>query len=381
MSPEQVDSADVGPASDLFSLGSVLFFCLTGKPPFPGTNIPAILYHVAQSPYPELAMLRPELDPFWDGILARMLEKDPLKRRCTAQSLAEELRAFLNRKVQMSPRLMVREVIVISGLYQECALPDKITSRLEEKLKTRVKMDTGVTAVPVSHPVGAKEAKEAKGKGWNPDKLILAGLMLVLLVVVGGVIFGILYVMQGTKDRSAIERVEGESVKDELSANQQPVAIMDTDVDSQLESKWNPEQEVISDPVQPELNKMPVERAVSKQPNRDSQVGYLLFRMQEGWNVKNHEVLAALGNNLKYPADLREIVQETRRQAVTHAGAANMLFHADYFEIASFQVEEEYAMALVACERYQKAHQNTLYDEAVETVRKALLEMRKAGLF
>ena len=75
LSPEQLDGSPVGPASDIFSLGSVLTFAATGRAPFDAGNFTATSYAVVNKP-PELRSLtQPLLD-----LIAACLAKDPASR-------------------------------------------------------------------------------------------------------------------------------------------------------------------------------------------------------------------------------------------------------------------------------------------------------------
>lgn len=91
MSPEQARGLRAGPASDVYSLGCVLMTMLTGEPPFPGDNS----YEVAGRQINELPPLarsrRPGISWQLNGLVARMLDKDPA-RRPTAVEVVRALR-------------------------------------------------------------------------------------------------------------------------------------------------------------------------------------------------------------------------------------------------------------------------------------------------
>ena len=84
MSPEQAEGREVGPSSDIFSLGAVLAFAATGQGPFGTGSTPALVYRVVYSP-PNLANLPAEVRP----LIERCLAKDPAKRPTATQLLAE----------------------------------------------------------------------------------------------------------------------------------------------------------------------------------------------------------------------------------------------------------------------------------------------------
>jgi hypothetical protein len=92
-SPEQVDGALVGPASDIFSLGGVLTFAATGHEPFPADSPGALLYGV-RTGEPDLRGVPDIIAPLVTSCLA----KDPA-RRPTAAALVEAFRALGTREL------------------------------------------------------------------------------------------------------------------------------------------------------------------------------------------------------------------------------------------------------------------------------------------
>ncbi|MFF5574136.1 serine/threonine-protein kinase [Streptomyces luteogriseus] len=80
MSPEQILGKAVTGAADVFSLGAVLAYAATGRPPFPGDSSAALLYKVVHEE-PELGLLDGELR----GLTAECLAKDPAARPTPAQ--------------------------------------------------------------------------------------------------------------------------------------------------------------------------------------------------------------------------------------------------------------------------------------------------------
>jgi eukaryotic-like serine/threonine-protein kinase len=84
MSPEQAEGRDVGPSSDIFSLGAVLVFAGTGEGPFGGGSTAALVYRVVHSPA-NLDRVPDEVRP----LVERCLTKDPGDRPTAAGLLAE----------------------------------------------------------------------------------------------------------------------------------------------------------------------------------------------------------------------------------------------------------------------------------------------------
>lgn len=91
MAPEQAHSAaTVGPAADVFSLGCIFYECLSGRPPFAGEHVAAVLAQILFDEPPALSILRPDLPTEVSNLVASMLCKQPAGRP-TAAALLEQV--------------------------------------------------------------------------------------------------------------------------------------------------------------------------------------------------------------------------------------------------------------------------------------------------
>ena len=93
MSPEQAKDAPIGPASDLFSLGAVLYECLAAKPAFSGANSVEILAAVLHVDPPPPSRFTPQVTAEMDRIALKALAKQPEARYQSADEMAADLRA------------------------------------------------------------------------------------------------------------------------------------------------------------------------------------------------------------------------------------------------------------------------------------------------
>jgi len=92
MSPEQVTGdRQIGPRSDIYSLGCVLYEMLTGQPPFTGRTAHAILGKIISGEPAPVAEQRPSVPQNVDAALRRALEKLPADRFDTAREFAGAL--------------------------------------------------------------------------------------------------------------------------------------------------------------------------------------------------------------------------------------------------------------------------------------------------
>jgi serine/threonine protein kinase len=98
MAPEQAagDRGQVGPASDVYSLGAILYHMLTGRPAFQAASpVDTLLLVLEQDPVPP-RMLNPKADRDLEMIALRCLQKPADLRYDTAADLAADLEAYLN---------------------------------------------------------------------------------------------------------------------------------------------------------------------------------------------------------------------------------------------------------------------------------------------
>lgn len=97
MSPEQIHSGNrVGPESDIFSLGTILYEAMTGSSPFQATSLAGVLQQIQQVA-PESPRNRvPAIPRNLELICLKCLEKRPEDRYLKAADLAEDLRRFLD---------------------------------------------------------------------------------------------------------------------------------------------------------------------------------------------------------------------------------------------------------------------------------------------
>jgi serine/threonine protein kinase len=95
LAPEQASGKPVSPATDVYSLGVVLWELLAGDVPFVGENFVAIALRHVNEPPPSLRERRPDVTPRLEAAVHRALAKDPANRFPSMKAFARELRACL----------------------------------------------------------------------------------------------------------------------------------------------------------------------------------------------------------------------------------------------------------------------------------------------
>jgi eukaryotic-like serine/threonine-protein kinase len=166
LAPEQArDARSADIRADIYSLGCVLYHCLTGRPPFAGSNIMAqMLKHATEKPVP-LASLVPDLPSGLPAVIDRMLAKQPGDRYPIPAAAAAALEPFLgNAGTAPKPAALVPEF----KAWLESELHLEMPRNLPPLPATQPVKPSGSAAKPVvgaSVPPLAKSAGTGSGGG------------------------------------------------------------------------------------------------------------------------------------------------------------------------------------------------------------------------
>jgi len=124
MSPEQACGDVVDARSDLYSLSATFFYALTGRAPFEGANLPALLtQHVSQAP-PAVQQIRPDVPPRLAAVIDQCLAKAPEDRMQTGEDVARAVGDARGRDFRAPPlvRSFVRNAEVSTMVLVAVAL-------------------------------------------------------------------------------------------------------------------------------------------------------------------------------------------------------------------------------------------------------------------
>jgi formylglycine-generating enzyme required for sulfatase activity/serine/threonine protein kinase len=97
MSPEQAAGRlnQLGPASDVYSLGATLYCLLTGQPPFTGGDVGAVLVRVQRGDFPRLRQVNRRVPAVLEAVCLKAMATQPQERYATPRELAEEVEHWL----------------------------------------------------------------------------------------------------------------------------------------------------------------------------------------------------------------------------------------------------------------------------------------------
>ncbi len=181
MSPEQAAGESFDHRSDLFSLGSVLYFMLAGRSPFRGSSAVAVLHRICKYPHDSVMSINNQV-PFEVGqLIDSLLKKKPQQRISTAEEVANRLEDLLAKHQRGSLHLnydggfwkyctLVLACCVVVGLFAGLIRNFYFATSVQQNLvqtsepkndATATSADTSVATNDVQQDVGPMDPNEA----------------------------------------------------------------------------------------------------------------------------------------------------------------------------------------------------------------------------
>lgn len=121
MSPEQAQGRRCTPASDLYSLGAVLYVMLTGRPPFTGKNAVEIIQKHSTARFDRPTLYSPDIPKILEDVVCKLLEKKPEDRYSDAHVVSLRLKEVVKRVEFASKEETNNRPLKIDGLMSPTA--------------------------------------------------------------------------------------------------------------------------------------------------------------------------------------------------------------------------------------------------------------------
>jgi serine/threonine-protein kinase len=159
--PESImDPTNLTPVGDQYSLGCVLYFCLTGRFPFAeGTSVDKMMGHQLKEP-PPIKNLAPQTPDGLIAVVTRLMKKAPEERYASAGEAAEALRPFATTPRAVAPKIDAAPTE--TGPVPAAATPLPPTRPVEKPLPA------AAPAPPVVAPATPAYTAPAVPQAWKP---------------------------------------------------------------------------------------------------------------------------------------------------------------------------------------------------------------------
>ena len=170
MSPEQAAGNSVEPASDIYSLGVIMYEMLTGRLPFFDSNYMKIL-HKHQYEFPELpSNVNPDLPPEMNSVILKCLEKKPFNRYGTMMLLLNDL----------------KNIYLKYNLEEKISLAFLFNSGTVRSMNPAAEMISSQDIIRMLNSSPDEEVRHISGEESKTAGNILKAIMVVALVAIAG---------------------------------------------------------------------------------------------------------------------------------------------------------------------------------------------------
>ncbi|MFL5340261.1 MAG: WD40 repeat domain-containing serine/threonine protein kinase [Gemmataceae bacterium] len=214
MSPEQVegDLRLIGPPTDIYALGVILYEMITGRRPFEGTTT-SILAQILVKPAPRPSELKPDVPPKLEEVCLKAIAKTPADRYPTMNAFAAALAEYLR-----NPQQAATSAPRTNEAARATPPPSANTAPIKERVtpgapgsgrkSTRPELDvrpSGVTKSGVKS--GARSSKRAGTRRKKKEKSavpVVIGVSLLVMLFVGAIVAAIVFWPRGNSSMALV---------------------------------------------------------------------------------------------------------------------------------------------------------------------------------
>jgi serine/threonine-protein kinase len=213
VSPEQAQGKPLTPATDLYSLGVVLYEATCGQVPFDAPDAVAVaLKQVNEQPVPP-TQINPDIDPELEAIILRAMEKNPLERYATAEQMRTALNNYLaGRPIDTG---VDRPAAVTRVMGPAAGLPVIGTDGAQPPVHTAVMPSVSTSQTPLNVRSTARAKEEEKRRNRNRAIIIAVIASIICLVGIGLAVF---FVTSGDGGKVEVPNVVGASEQEAIDA-------------------------------------------------------------------------------------------------------------------------------------------------------------------
>ncbi len=194
VSPEQTQGKELGPTTDIYSLGIVMYESVTGEVPFKGDDaITVALKQVNEQPLPP-SQLNPKVDPSLEAIILKCMQKNPADRFQTADELYRTLRDYLAGRLSSVNTATATAMLPAQGTNR--IQPGRAVSNTAAMPRTAVASRTGNFRPQSATDQAAEEEAERQRKH---KRNVIVGVIVAIVLIAGAAAAAFALLNSGSK--------------------------------------------------------------------------------------------------------------------------------------------------------------------------------------
>ncbi len=178
VSPEQTQGKELGPTTDIYSLGIVMYESATGQVPFQGDDaITVALKQVNEQPKPP-SQLNPNIDPSLEAIILKCMQKDPAARFQTADELNRALRDYLAGRLSAVAGATATSVMGAAAVTNKLEAGQGVTAAVP-----RIQRENRYRQQSATEEAAEQEAERSKKGQRKKVVAIVAGIVVLIAAI------------------------------------------------------------------------------------------------------------------------------------------------------------------------------------------------------
>ncbi len=188
LAPEQARGDPLSPASDLYSLGVVLYEMLAGRPPFVGSSAVQVAMQHANNVPPPPSKYNPRIPRALELVVKKALQKEPERRYASAEAMRKALLESLKKSIEEGATIPGHLPAVDQPPSRRVTAPPNASERprhISRPVVPPVQAPDRRAAFPAAAPTLAETEGHARAARWTSLVIIIAVLILIIGLALG----------------------------------------------------------------------------------------------------------------------------------------------------------------------------------------------------
>lgn len=182
LAPEQARGEPLSPASDLYSLGVVLYEMLAGRPPFVGPSAVQVAMQHVNSPLPPPSKYNARIPQALEMVVKKALHKEPERRYTSADAMRKALQESLKKSIEEGATIPGHLPAVDQSPNRRVTAPPAASERAEYAARPAHTTAQPPDRLPPPMPPPARAVVEARSGASRWTSLIIIAVVIILVI-------------------------------------------------------------------------------------------------------------------------------------------------------------------------------------------------------